>query len=397
MLITGGNGAADNPDSDASQDNFGGGILVDAGASLTVSDSTLSGNSAQVAGGGIDNAGTLTVTDSTLSGNSAVGFVAGGGGICNVGTATVTDSSTLSGNSADGGEEGLYNFYNGTLSVIGCTLSGNSAFSATEGEFLISYGGGIANDGTLTVKGTTVSGNSTDAWGAGICNDGTATVSDGVIRGSSGPPGLAAVAYGGGIFNQGRLTVNACTLPDNSASFEGGAHLEQLNAEHQRYGVLCGNSAAYGSGILYDSRAELTVAGCLLSSNTATYGGAHLHRQRWHPPRSGVGDTSATAPSSATPPSMVVASTTMPARSPSAEACSTATRPARPRAASTTPPPTSTGTSILELSRSTSSASSPGIAQPRRVPAVDVDNLAVLNQQHGSIIGVLDGNPAIPI
>ena len=59
----------------------------------------------------------MTLTDSTLSGNSATG--AGGGGILN-GVATVTDS-TLSGNSADVQGGGIDNF--GTLTVTDSTLS----------------------------------------------------------------------------------------------------------------------------------------------------------------------------------------------------------------------------------------------------------------------------------
>src|SRR5262249_60219394 len=65
---------------------FGGGIL-NAGT-LTVTDSTLSGNSVGVGGqgGGIFNEGTLTVTSPTLTGNTA----SGGGGISNIATPPVT-------------------------------------------------------------------------------------------------------------------------------------------------------------------------------------------------------------------------------------------------------------------------------------------------------------------
>ncbi len=84
--------------------NAGGGIFNNH-ATLTITDSTLSGNSAYV-GGGIFNDGefgsaTLTITSSTLSGN----LTFAGGGIYNDGessgsaTLTITDS-TLSGNSA---------------------------------------------------------------------------------------------------------------------------------------------------------------------------------------------------------------------------------------------------------------------------------------------------------
>ena len=50
--------------------NFGGGGISNYGT-LTIEDSTISGNSTTASGGGIYNAGTVNVTNSTLSGNSA--------------------------------------------------------------------------------------------------------------------------------------------------------------------------------------------------------------------------------------------------------------------------------------------------------------------------------------
>jgi hypothetical protein len=92
----------------ASDVDFGAGIFND-DATLTVSNCTVSGNSAGF-GGGIFNDGesgsaTLTVNNSTISGNSA-GL--DGGGIWNGGnsggSATLTvNNSTVSGNSANGG------------------------------------------------------------------------------------------------------------------------------------------------------------------------------------------------------------------------------------------------------------------------------------------------------
>ncbi len=122
-------------------------------------------------GGGIENAGRLTVTNSTLFGNSAT---FGGGGIFNAPEGTVTViNSTLSGNSAMFGG-GIYN--NGLPSNIGVsntplgvftltqsTLSGNSASSA---------GGGIDNQGLLTVTNSTLSGNSANS-GGGMRNNST--------------------------------------------------------------------------------------------------------------------------------------------------------------------------------------------------------------------------------
>ena len=47
---------------------------------MTLTNSTMSGNSASLQGGGIYNHGTLTLTNSTISGNSA----SQGGGIYNI-------------------------------------------------------------------------------------------------------------------------------------------------------------------------------------------------------------------------------------------------------------------------------------------------------------------------
>ena len=71
---------------------------VSSGVTLALTNLTIANGNAAF-GAGVDNAGTLTVTNSTFSGNSAPG--GDGGGIFNNGTVTVTNS-TFSGNSAYG-------------------------------------------------------------------------------------------------------------------------------------------------------------------------------------------------------------------------------------------------------------------------------------------------------
>ncbi len=126
-------------------DNFngrGGGIAIRRTA--TISNSTLSGNMARSEGGGISNSGTATLTNSTISDNSAT--VRGGGLQNNVGRRATITSSTISGNSASSGG-GLYN--DGTATVTSSTISGNSASSA---------GGGLYNFGTTTLNNTIIAG-----------------------------------------------------------------------------------------------------------------------------------------------------------------------------------------------------------------------------------------------
>jgi hypothetical protein len=118
----------------------GGGIYNDVGATLTVTGSTLSGNSAASDGGGIFNAGTLTVTASTLSGNTA----GDGGGIYNAvvgfnasATLSISDS-TLSRNSAQIEGGGIYNQSRAT--VMNCTITGNTAGYEGGGIYSAKYG-----------------------------------------------------------------------------------------------------------------------------------------------------------------------------------------------------------------------------------------------------------------
>jgi hypothetical protein len=203
----------------------GGGGLYVTGGSLTIASSTIASNqgiggpggsggggNGYGEGGGLYNLGTLTVTDSTLSGNSAgASFGDDGGAIYNQGTLAVSDS-TLSGNSADYQGGGIFN-ERGTLTVSNSTLSGNTGLD----------GGGIYSAGypyssTLTVSNSTLSGNSASQQGGGIDNFGTLTVSDSTLSGNS------AGYYGGGISTSSTnpVTLTNVTLTANRATFTGG-------------------------------------------------------------------------------------------------------------------------------------------------------------------------------
>ena len=172
--------------------NDGGGIYSD--GVLTVSSSTLSMNYAGFSGGGISNFGKLTVSGSTLSGNSAA---QGGGGIENQGTATVS-GSTLSGNSAVQGG-GIYDG-SGTLTVSSSTLSGNSAVQ----------GGGIYNyHGVLTVSGSTLSGNVASSSGGGIYVSVAFSATVTVKNSSSITGNTAPVGFGADVYNLGVLYLDS--------------------------------------------------------------------------------------------------------------------------------------------------------------------------------------------
>ena len=148
-------------------------------------------------GGAIVNFGTVTVTDSTFSGNST--SAADGGAIFNNGTVTVTDS-TFSSNSATGGDGGAI-FNHGTATITSSTFSSNSASTAD--------GGAIFNFGTATITNSTFSGNSA-ADGGAIFNNGTATITSSTFSSNS-------ASFGPDIYNFNTLTVAANVFGDSCA------------------------------------------------------------------------------------------------------------------------------------------------------------------------------------
>ena len=156
---------------------YGGGIYNFGGGTVTLRNSTLSRNFARFGGGIVNYLGTFMLSNSTLTGNTAAYF--GGGIFNNSGTATI-GSSTLSDNSARGSGGGIYNSA-GTATIGNSTLSGNSAGA---------YGGGIYNFyGTLTLSNGTLSGNSAGAFfGGGILNGGTLSAKNSIVANSLGGP-----------------------------------------------------------------------------------------------------------------------------------------------------------------------------------------------------------------
>ena len=242
LVITGGNGVANN--SNSTGFDFDGGGILNFGT-LTLTDCTLSGNST-FTGGGITNGGLrkdfsidvsakLTLNNCTLSLNAA-NIV--GGGINNFGNLTVS-SSTLRDNTAsfDGG--GIYNVFTGTIAITGSILSDNSARD----------GGGLENHGAATITSTLLSGNhATDIHGGAIWNEASAT-----------------------------LTVTGCTLSGNSSGLSGGGIDNEDGATLTiDDSTLSGNSAANGGGVFNGSFATLTVLDSIFSGNSASLNGGAI-------------------------------------------------------------------------------------------------------------------------
>ena len=167
-----------------------GGAIASSGGTLIVNNSILRNNEGDD-GGAIDNTGTLTVRNSTISGNTAR---AGGGGIDHsTGNASITNS-VIYNNTAQNGGGGIYNRGN-SLYVANTTVSGNTATTGA--------GGGI-----LTIQSSTSLLNASIAFnsansGGGLGNGTGSTV---ISKNSIVAKNLAAATgpdISGGLVSQG--------------------------------------------------------------------------------------------------------------------------------------------------------------------------------------------------
>ena len=184
----------------------GGGINNRSG-DVVVEGSLIYGNAAwgESNGGGIQNGGTLTVTRTTLRGNSAQ-F---GGGVHNAGAmslaiVTIEDNhATYYPGLADGG--GLYNA--GTADATRVEIIGNSA---------VSFGGGVYNHGSLTMTQSTLAHNRTAYVAGALNNSGALVLSNSLVYSNT-------AAFVGGIANAGTLTLINVTVSENAAQGGSGA------------------------------------------------------------------------------------------------------------------------------------------------------------------------------
>ena len=255
----------------------GGGILNDAGGQLTLSNVTLNANTANRAGGGIeDNSGAggmFMLTDVTLSNNITFTSPGNGGGLHITGPGSVEIvNGTVSGNQAGAEGGGLWNG-TGTMTITGTQISDNTA----SGDGADQGGGGIynLNGGSLVITDAVISGNHADGTagsGGGILNDvgSQLTVTDTEISGNT------ANRAGGGIEdNSGTSTIlltdvdftnnNAGTAPGNG----GGLHITGGGSATIIRGTVSGNTAVQGGG-LWNASGTLTLTDITVSGNTAT-------------------------------------------------------------------------------------------------------------------------------
>lgn len=170
------------------------------------------------------------------------------------------------GRSASAAEFRIFQVISGlTVNISGLTIS--------SGRVSFDNGGGIYNDGNLTVTNSAISNNFATFHGGGIINGGNLTVTNSTFSGN-----YSAGGNGGGIGNWIYLTVKNSTFTSNYTGTDGGGIWSQGNATIAN-STFSGNIADNGGGGLA-SYGPITVTHCTLSDNLATYFGGAIYIER---------------------------------------------------------------------------------------------------------------------
>lgn len=197
---------------------------------------------------------TVSITGLTVTGGNP-GTGPSGGGIRNQGTLTLANV-TVTGNEATGGG-GISS--DGTLTLTNVTITGNTTQNS---------GGGVYSSGVTTLTNVTITGNTAEGIGGGISAFGTVTITDSVISNNT------AGTYGGGVMIvSGTFTISGSTISNNSAVNDGGGVFVADGALTISDTSFLSNTAANGAGL--SSSGTLDVTGSTFSANITTgFGGA---------------------------------------------------------------------------------------------------------------------------
>lgn len=235
-------------------------MIVSSGTTLHLLNPTIANGSSAGGGAGIFNQGTLYIASTTFSGNNATSG-SYGGAIYNSGTVSVINS-IFSGNSATNGG-GIYNAAGGLVNVTHSTFSSNG---------LSGYGGGInnADSATVNIMASTFSTN-TSTFGGGIYNEGTVTVTDSTFSGNGV---LGFSPYGGAIGNNGASVLNVTNSAFYGNQSGYGASIFAYGTANIVNSTFSGNVAQVVGGGIHQVSGVVTVTNSTFSGNSAVSAGA---------------------------------------------------------------------------------------------------------------------------
>ena len=190
------------------------------GVTLTGGKGSLLSGSSSKFGGGVQCVGASpTLTNCTISGNSA-SWGGGGGVYCYQSSPTLTNC-TISGNWARYGAGGGVYCYESSPTLTNCMISGNSAVLSEYAS-----GGGVYCSGSSpTLTNCTISGNSAVGFGGGVyCSGSSPSLTNCTISGNSATG--KSYGAGGGVYcgENASPTLTKCTISGNWARSGGGVY-----------------------------------------------------------------------------------------------------------------------------------------------------------------------------
>jgi CSLREA domain-containing protein len=197
----------------------------------------------------------------TLTGNDEVGAL---------GDLDITGDLTLT--VAGGGQAviGAHASLNDRVFEIKAGVTANFTGLTVRGGVSTAPGGGINNQGALTLRDSTVSGNATQGptFGAGLFNAGSLWLYDSTLSGNTSQGG------GGGLANLGVITATNSTISGNSAFDFGGGLWALGGAATLRSTTVALNranadsaGAGSGGGLFIDAGGVVTMANTLVANN----------------------------------------------------------------------------------------------------------------------------------
>ena len=182
--------------------------------------------------------------DLTINGVEAANTVVDGGGLDRVFSVRPSSAVTISGVTIRNGQAlegqkggGIWN--EGTLTLTDVVVSGNKTRSD---ETLRAHapGGGIYSNYALRIRNSTIEGNAAADEGGGIFNDekGTLTITETTVR-----KNVSLTDKGGGIANRGHGTVIFGTVAENVADESGGG-IENIGTLVLTHGTVSGTPSS---------------------------------------------------------------------------------------------------------------------------------------------------------
>ncbi len=247
VILTGGNTS-----------NFGGGAYVEGKLTLEAGTS-IKGNGANEGGGVyVKDGGELVMNDGEIGNNIA----GNGGGVYVNSNATFTATGgTIGGsgspNQATSNGGGIFIATDGAGELDGVTISHNTAATT---------GGGVLNNGTLTIASGQISNNEADYNGGGISNN---TSNSTIIMSGGEISGNTAGNNGGGIYAAGgRLTIQNATINRNEVYRTGGGNIQGVGLHLSNATTTITNTQISGNTVNGSAQFDVDGGGIYLNKGT---------------------------------------------------------------------------------------------------------------------------------